>query len=84
MDADWDNADQLALQNGAQNRLIFYIAPQFQANKRLFNNFYWFCQVQRYMATPVMNEDNANTRKEFQNVQRRCSLLILFLSFKRY
>jgi hypothetical protein len=54
------------LQNGAQNRLIFYIAPQFQANKRLFNNFYWFCQVQRYMATPVMNEDNANTRKEFQ------------------
>jgi predicted transcriptional regulator len=66
MDADWDNADQLALQNGAQNRLIFYIAPQFQANKRLFNNFYWFCQVQRYMATPVMNEDNANTRKEFQ------------------
>jgi len=65
MDADYDNAAQLALMNGNANRMIYYLGPQFRDNKRLYNAFYWYCQVSRYMATPVTNEDNANTRKEF-------------------
>ena len=66
MDNDYDNAAALALQNSAQNRLVFYLGPQFMSHKRLYSSFYWFCQVQRYMATPATNEDNAKTRKEFE------------------
>ncbi len=66
MDADYDTAEQLALQNGSQNRMVYYVGPQYRDNKRLYNAFYWYCQAGRYMATPVTNEDNANTRKEFE------------------
>ena len=66
MDADYDSAEQLALQNGSQNRMVYYVGPQYRDNKRLYNAFYWYCQAGRYMATPVTNEDNANTRKEFE------------------
>ena len=65
MDADYDTAEQLALQNSNANRLVYYVGPQYRENKRLYNAFYWYCQASRYMATPVTNEDNANTRKEF-------------------
>lgn len=65
MDADYESAEQLALQNGANNRMVYYVGPQFRDNKRLYNAFYWYCQVSRYMATPATTEDNANTRKEF-------------------
>lgn len=66
MDADYDSAEQLALQNGNQNRMVYYVGPQYRDNKRLYNAFYWYCQAGRYMATPANNEDNANTRKEFE------------------
>lgn len=65
MDADYDTVDQLALQNTNVNRMIYYVAPQYRDNKRLYNAFYWYCQAVRYMATPIPNDDNANTRKEF-------------------
>jgi len=65
MDTDYDSADELALQNSNINRMIYYAGPQFHDNKRLYTSFYWYCQVSRYMATPVTNEDNANVRKEF-------------------
>lgn len=65
MDTDYDNATQLALQNSNVNRMVYYVGPQYRENKRLYNAFYWYCQASRYMATPVLNEENANTRKEF-------------------
>ena len=65
MDADYESAEQLALQNSNANRMVYYVGPQYRDNKRLYNAFYWYCQASRYMATPVTNEDNANTRKEF-------------------
>lgn len=65
MDVDYENAETLAI-NNQPNRLIFYIGPKFYENKRLYNAFYSYCQVNAYMATPVLNEDNANTRKEFE------------------
>lgn len=64
MDNDYASADELAIQN-QPNRLVFYVGPLFREQKRLYNSFYWYCQVSRYMATPVPNEENANTRKEF-------------------
>ena len=65
MDTDYDTAEQLALQNSNANRMVYYVGPQYRENRRLYNAFYWYCQAERYMATPVPNEDNANTRKEF-------------------
>lgn len=65
MDADYDNAETLALHN-QPNRMVYYVGPKFRENRRLFNSFYWYCQVNGYMATPAPNEDNANTRKEFE------------------
>lgn len=69
MDADYDSPEQLALSNMG-NRMVYYVGPQFRDNKRLYNAFYWFCQVNRYMATPASSEDNANTRKEFEKRAR--------------
>lgn len=65
MDSDYDTPGLLALQN-SPNRLIYYVGPQYRDNRRLYNAFYWYCQAERYMATPIPNEDNANTRKEFE------------------
>ena len=65
MDADYDTAEQLALQNNNQNRMVYYVGPQYRDNKRLYNAFYWYCQANRYMATPVTSEDNKKTRDEF-------------------
>lgn len=66
MDADYDTAEQLALQNSNQNRMVYYVGPQYRDNKRLYNAFYWYCQANRYMATPVTSDDNKKTRDEFE------------------
>ena len=66
MDADYDSAEQLALQNNNVNRMVYYVAPQYRNNKRLYNAFYWYCQANRYMATPIENEENRKTRDEFE------------------
>lgn len=66
MDADYETAEQLALQNSNVNRMVYYVGPQYRDNKRLYNAFYWYCQANRYMATPVTSEDNKKTRDEFE------------------
>lgn len=66
MDADYESAEQLALQNSNVNRMVYYVGPQYRENKRLYNAFYWYCQANRYMATPVTSEDNKKTRDEFE------------------
>lgn len=66
MDADYATAEQLALQNSNVNRMVYYVGPQYRDNKRLYNAFYWYCQANRYMATPVTSEDNKKTRDEFE------------------
>lgn len=65
MDADYESADHLALQGGDRKRMIYYVGPQFMANRRLCNDFYWYCQAELYMRTPATGESNANTRREF-------------------
>ena len=66
MDADYESAEQLALQNSNVNRMVYYVGPQYRDNKRLYNAFYWYCQANRYMATPIENEENRKTRDEFE------------------
>ena len=66
MDADYEAAEQLALQNSNQNRMVYYVGPQYRDNKRLYNAFYWYCQANRYMATQVTSDENKKTRDEFE------------------
>lgn len=66
MDADYETAEQLALQNSNQNRMVYYVGPQYRDNKRLYNAFYWYCQANRYMATQVTSDENKKTRDEFE------------------
>ena len=66
MDADSETAEQLALQNSNQNRMVYYVGPQYRDNKRLYNAFYWYCQANRYMATQVTSDENKKTRDEFE------------------
>lgn len=65
MDADYDSADQLALQNSNGNRMVYYVGPQFHDNKRLYNAFYWYCQANLYMATPSAKNGDQKTHAEF-------------------
>ncbi|WP_455624718.1 BREX system P-loop protein BrxC [Parabacteroides sp.] len=66
MDDDYDTPELLALQN-QPNRLVYYVGPQFRANARLRNNFYWYCKVQSYMTTnPATSDENAAVREEFK------------------
>ena len=65
VDTDYDSPEELSLSNHT-NRLVYYVGPQLAANKKLVNAFYWYCQVNRYMATAASSEENANTRKEFE------------------
>lgn len=65
MDIDYESAEVLA-QNTPNTKLVYYVGPQFRENKKLYNAFYWYCQVNRYMSTPATSDENANTRKEFE------------------
>ena len=82
MDADYDNAETLALHN-QPNRMVYYVGPKFRENKRLFNTFYWYCQVNGYMATPIPNEDNAKTRKEFEKRAEEVMQTLLIPEFQK-
>src|SRR5574344_2538420 len=65
MDCDYDSPDLLALQN-QPNRMVYYVGQQVHDNKRLYNAFYWYWQVNSYMSRPAASEENSNTRKEFE------------------
>ena len=64
MDNDFATAEELAMQN-VPNRLIFDVGPMYREQKRLYNAFYWYCQVNGYMKTPATSKENEDTRKEF-------------------
>lgn len=55
----------LVAQRGYPNRITFYMGPQYRENKRLTNQFHYYCQVNSYMKTPATNEENQRLRDEF-------------------
>ena len=70
MDDDYDTPEQLALYKTRPiGWCVYYVGPQFRANARLRNNFYWYCKVQSYMtANPATSDENAAVREEFKSV----------------
>lgn len=84
MDADYESAEQLALQNSNVNRMVYYVGPQYRDNKRLYNAFYWYCQANRYMATPVTSEDNKRHVTSLKNVQTNFTMDSSRRSLRRF
>ncbi len=56
-DSEYPDANAYALNNDAK-RLVFFMAKQHAADNALRNNFYWYCQVQKYI-----NENRASDEK---------------------
>ena len=61
MQADTDDASNYAFTfNKDSRRLVFFLAPGYK-ERRLLNDFYWYCQVQDYLAH-ASNESEQRTK----------------------
>ena len=80
MDSDQDNPHTYAFSN-TNNKMVFFMSELYKENRTLKNDFYWYCQVQKYMRTPVTSELRQinpekpdvplNKNDAFQKVQKR-------------
>lgn len=64
MDATTD-VSQMILRNVGKN-LVFLCGTAFHADRRLVNDFAWYCKVQKYSETPAPNKENEDVRTEFK------------------
>lgn len=55
---------QLAFQNEHKKMLVL-VCEEYVNNKRLANEFYWYCQVQTYLKLGANTEQREKTNKEF-------------------
>ena len=71
MESEANGPDQYATMND-NNRLAFYMADLYHNNVDFRRDFYWYCQVQRYMdANLAQTEVRDRTHKDFQNRARQ-------------
>ena len=67
MEAEASGPDDYSTRND-NNRLAFYMADLYKNNTDFRRDFYWYCQVQRYMDMNLaQTEIRDKTHKEFQN-----------------
>lgn len=64
-DRDFEDVHYFAF-NNADGRLVFYMGEMMQENKKLLNQFSWYCKEQKYMETPASSPENAEIRKKFK------------------
>lgn len=62
---DTGDAYTFALQCPTQTRMTYHLGEAFQQNKRLRNDFWWYCHVSQYLKTPVESAENAQVREKF-------------------
>lgn len=55
---------QIAFQN-EHKKMIVLVCEEYASNKRLANDFYWYCQVQTYLKLGASTEQREKTNKEF-------------------
>lgn len=55
---------QIAFQN-EHKKMIVLVCEEYANNKRLANDFYWYCQVQTYLKLGASTEQREKTNKEF-------------------
>ena len=56
---------QIAFQNEHKKMLVL-VCEEYKANRKLKDEFYWYCQVQTYLQTPATTEQRDKTNKEFR------------------
>jgi len=64
-DRDFEDVYKFAF-NNPDGRLVFYMGDMMQENKKLLNQFSWYCKEQKYMDTPASSPENAEIRKKFK------------------
>lgn len=64
-DRDFEDVYKFAFSN-PDGRLVFYMGDMMQENKKLLNQFSWYCKEQKYMETPASSPENAEIRKKFK------------------
>lgn len=64
-DRDYEDVYHFAFSN-PEGRLVFYMGDLMQENKKLLNQFSWYCKEQKYMETPASSPENAEIRKKFK------------------
>lgn len=64
MDANAEVGDMI-LRNTPKN-LLFLLGKAFHADRKLKNDFVWYCKIQKYGETPVPNKENEKVRDEFK------------------
>lgn len=64
-DRDFEDVHRFAF-NNPDGRLVFYMGDMMQDNKKLLNQFSWYCKEQKYMETPASSPENAEIRKKFK------------------
>lgn len=64
-DRDYEDVYHFAFSN-PEGRLVFYMGDMMQENKKLLNQFSWYCKEQKYMDTPASSPENAEIRKKFK------------------
>ena len=64
MDVDTEVADMI-MRNTSKN-LVFLLGKAFHADRKLKNDFAWYCMVQKYDETPVPNKENEKVSDEFK------------------
>lgn len=63
MDPDCDPDDMILRNVGG--KLMFLCGKAYHADRKLVNDFAWYCRVQKYAEVPVTNDENAKVREEF-------------------
>lgn len=63
MDPDCEVEDMILRNVGG--KLMFLCGKAYHADRKLVNDFAWYCRVQKYAEVPVANEENAKVREEF-------------------
>jgi hypothetical protein len=61
-----DDVNQFAFTNKNDNHLIFFLYPQYLADRELRNNFMYYCRVQEFLAeSKALSEERQRTKEVF-------------------
>ena len=64
------DANTYAFNNGNTRRLVFFMADFYRDNTQLKNDFYWYCQVQKYLQKGATSEERQKTHQKFRQDAR--------------
>lgn len=64
MDADGRTPNEVAFQND-KKKMLYLVYEEYNNNKKLKDDFFWYCQVQEYLKTGATSEQREKTNKEF-------------------